>query len=342
MDAIDIPFDKRNIHLPSGFSLIWPFRNKATGQGPYELVLDNNAFINANWFKELPEFIASRSIISPFHAVQEQWVSNEQFRANTEQRVDGLLQNFTKKGIKFSADYSSRIRNQLQKEDGAIRAEWMLSYLYVILLYRIVTAKKDDSLPSELLSSLKQENIPAFNGCIILCSLAEHLRKNQGLKMSGDTKPAFSYISSFVALHKKAKQEHCVNEHYLRNRAGDLSMWLSIPALTQNKYKKAGELVAVTRDTALSKLIFRCIPFVSTPDGRMAVSFDNSAFEPSHATAIEALIAQNIVVREFAKSPQEKLARLKQLKMHVTKGASNDVTRSVDLVWKEWLEPGFL
>lgn len=341
MDYTDIPFSERSIDLPSGFSLIWPFRNQAIGKGPYELFLDNNALIRAGWLGELPGGMAGKSTISPFHALSEQWVSNASFRDNAEKSVDKLIKGFTDRGATFPSGYSKTMANQLKENDSATRVQWMLSYLYVVLLFRIVTAKKDDEVPSKLLSSLKQKNVPMFNGCIILCSLADYIKNNKGLKLLGDGKPAFSYISSFIDFHANSKHEDSVDESYLRNRAGDLSMWLSVPALIQNSYAAAGEPVVVTQDKALKKLIFRCIPFARTSNGLMAPTFDRRGFKSDHADAIEQLIVKNTGGFSPPKNREEMLKRMDCLKKHVVKGAPDDLVSSVDHVWEEWVKPGF-
>lgn len=341
MERADIPFSERSIDLPSGVSLIWPFRNQPIGTGPYELFLDNNAFIRARWLRELPDFMASKSIISPFHALLEQWVSNATFRNDPEQSVDELIKGFTDSGVIFPRGYSKQVVNLLQENCSATRAQWMLSYLYVVLLFRIVTAKKNDEGPSKLLSSLKHNNVPMFNGCIAICSLADYLRNHKGLKLLGDSKPAFSYVSSFIAFHGNSKDEDSVDEGYLRNRAGDLSMWLSLPGLIQNGYEEAGEPVVVTQDNALKKLIFRCIPFVRTPNGLMATSFDKRSFESGHADAIEKLIRKNSGRVAPPKNREEMLKRLDCLRKHVVKGAANDLVSTVDHVWEAWVKPGF-
>ena len=341
MDFIDIPFSQRNIDLPSGFSLIWPFRNQPIGCGPYELFLDNNALIRAEWFKELPRAMASKSIISPFHALSEQWVSNASFREDAQKNIDKLIEGFTDSGVNFSSVYSRQLSDQLQKNDSQIRVQWMLTYLYVVLLFRIATAKKCEEGPSKLLSSLKQNNVPMFNGCISLCSITDYLRKNKGVKMLGDSKPAFSYISSFIAFHVNSKHEDSIDVGYLRNRAGDLSMWLSIPSLIQNGYEQAGEPVVVTQDKALKKLIFRCIPFVRGSDSLVTTSFDRESFEPYHADAIEKLILENTGKVSPPKSREEMLKRLDCLRNHVVQDATDDLVSSVNNVWEDWVKPGF-
>lgn len=341
MISADISFSERSIELPSGFSLIWPFRNQPIGNGPYELFLDNNAFIRSEWFQELPRSMADKSIISPFHALLEQWVSNELFRNETEKSVGELIKGFAEKGVIFPSDYSEKVSVNLHKNNGVTRVQWMLSYLYVVLLFRLVAAKKDDESPSELLSSLKYQNVPMFNSCIILCSLADYLRNNQGVKLLGDSKSAFSYISSFIAFQPSRKKEDYVNEKYLHNRAGDLSMWLSLPSLIQNGYEEAGEPVVVTKDKALKNFIFRCIPFVRTSNGHMASGFDRRSFESYHSDAIEQIINKNTGKVNPPRSREEMLKRLGCLRKHVTHGAGDDLILSVNSVWEDWIEPEF-
>lgn len=81
MNNQNISFSDRIISLPSGFSLIWPFRNVAKSFGPYELFLDNNALVSSRWFTELEKSIKYKSTISPIHALSEQWLSNPAFGA---------------------------------------------------------------------------------------------------------------------------------------------------------------------------------------------------------------------------------------------------------------------
>ena len=282
----DIPFSARVVELPSGFSLIWPFRNLSKSIGPYELFLDNNALITSCWLNELPSSIRNKVVISPFHALSEQWLSNTVFKNNPAQRIENFFTPFIQAGIRFENNYAENLARLLNINDEESKTQWMKSYLYVVLLYRLVSSKKGDMKPKQLLSSLKSIDVPIFNGCIMLCTLADYLKENQNLKLAGDKLPAFSYISSFVGLHTKNKNESSVNENYLRNRSGDLSMWLSLPMLIQNNYQKAGELVVVTQDKALKKLVFRCLPSVATQDGQMAFSFDERSFELNHSKKI--------------------------------------------------------
>lgn len=337
----DIPFQDRIIELPSGFTLIWPFRNLSRSTGPYELVLDNNALIRSGWFSELPISVRHKAIISPFHALSEQWLSNPSFRDNTRERIKGMIKPFLQLGNIFENNYEDKLTRLLVKNDQESKAQWMMSYLFVVLLYRLISSKKGNNKAKELLQSLKYADVPRFNGCIMLCTLADYLNENKGVKLVGDNKPAYSYISSFVDLHSKNKNESCVDENYLRNRAGDVSMWLYLPMLIQNNYQQAGELVVVTQDKALKKLVFRCLPSVASEDGRMAFTFDENSFEPVHSEEIWKRIQANICLPSPKVSRAEQLKRLECLKIHVLEDADEVLISEVESVWKEWVVPGF-
>jgi len=341
MNNQNISFSERIISLSSGFSLIWPFRNVSKSSGPYELFLDNNALVTSRWFTELEMPMKQRSIISPFHALSEQWLSNPAFRNNAVERIEKFLTPFINQGLLFDINYATKYADLLKKHEKASKSQWMITYLYVVLLYRIVSAKKDDIQPKELLTALSKVDVPRFNACIMLCTLASYLKENKEIKIIGDNKPAYSYISSFVDLHTSNKNESIVDESYLRNRAGDLSIWLHLPALIHTGYQSAGELVVVTQDKALKNLIFRCIPSVLMESGRMAFSFDERSFEPHHSENITHEILANTKESFIPVSREEQLEKLERLKKHITYGAKETLVIQVDKVWEEWLLPGF-
>ena len=301
----------------------------------------NYATTTSNWFDELEIPIKEKSILSPFHALSEQWLSNPSFKENSEKRIEEFIVPFINKGVLFENNYANKWAGLLNGNDQESRTQWMMSYLYVVLLYRIVSSKKGDAKPNELLSSLKEHDVPRFNGCIMLCTLAQYLKENKNIKIMGDKKPAFSYISSFVDLHERNKSESSVDESYLRNRAGDLSMWLYLPLLIQQNYQQAGEPVVVTQDKALKKLIFRCIPSVRTQDGRMAFSFDENSFESEHSEEILQRIQANICTPNPPENRDEQLNKLNRLKNYVVEGAEADLVTEVNNVWDEWIVPGF-
>ncbi len=341
MNNQNISFSDRIISLPSGFSLIWPFRNVAKSFGPYELFLDNNALVSSRWFTELEKSIKYKSTISPIHALSEQWLSNPAFRSHAAERIEKFLMPFVNHGIHFGINHATTFAELLKKHEKASRSQWMITYLYVVLLYRIVSAKKGDVKPKRLLTTLGQVDVPRFNACIMLCTLADYLKENKEIKLIGDNKPAFSYISSFVDLHTSNKNESIVDESYLRNRAGDLSIWLYLPALIQNGYHCIGEPVVVTQDKALKNLIFRCFPGVLMDSGLMAFSFDERSFESHHSENIAHKIYANTETSFIPVSREEQLEKLKRLKTHITYGAKESLVTEVEEVWEEWLLPGF-
>ena len=67
----DIPYEKRCLELPSGFNIIWPFRNQARGFSATELMLDNNALSRSVWLKEASGITGSSISVTPMHALSE-------------------------------------------------------------------------------------------------------------------------------------------------------------------------------------------------------------------------------------------------------------------------------
>jgi hypothetical protein len=321
--------------------MIWPFINVPRSEGPYELFLDNNALITSRWFTELQGSIKNRTVLSLFHALSEQWLSNPSFKENAAERIEKFITPFINEGVLFENSYAVKWARLLEINDKESKAQWMISYLYIVLLYRIVSSKNDNKIPKQLLVSLRLIDVPRFNGCIMLCTLADYLKENKEIKLVGDSKTAFSYISSFVALHTNNKNESSMDEKYLRNRAGDLSIWLYLPMLIHNNYEKAGEPVVVTQDTVLKKLIFRCLPSVMTVDGRMAFSFDEGSFESNHSEQIKQRILANTCIPNPPADRKEQFEKLKRLKTHVIEGAEPTLIAEVHNVWDEWLAPGF-
>lgn len=113
----------------------------------------------------------------------------------------------------------------------------------------------------ERLNTLMNAEVPRFSGCVMLMALTLLLKARQSLKLEGDSKPAYSFLESFLAFQPQKKDETdriCIG--YLRNRAGDLSLWYVMPALLQHGYNFVGEPVVVTGDRALHRVIFRVIP----------------------------------------------------------------------------------
>lgn len=338
----NIPFHDRIVKLKSGYTLIWPYRNIPRRNGPVELVLDTNALIRSNWFAELSAELKQQSVISPFLSLVESWHSNAEFRSHPEAKVSEMLSPFRAQGVSFEKNYESFIAQDLAANEKASRSQWMVGYLFTILLYRIVFAKKTDAFPVEILSTLKHKNVPAFSGCIMLCTLAAFLKKNQSVKLIGDKKTAFSYFENFSSLKPQAKGETNFGEGYVRNRIGDLKVWLDLPMLIQNHYKPAGQPVIVTKDNMLKHLVFRCFPWVLVDDRRMAVSFDERSFEPQVSEEICRLIDANVFMPNPPSEKKDKLERLERLKKTVLEGAAPEIAKATEDIWSEWLKPGFM
>lgn len=87
-----VPYADRYIRTSSGTAVVWPFLNAEKGSGPYELFLDTNALTNVQWFAQLPVEIRRKCVINPWPALQEQWLSNPQFRESTSDRINAMIE----------------------------------------------------------------------------------------------------------------------------------------------------------------------------------------------------------------------------------------------------------
>ncbi|MCS4533528.1 hypothetical protein [Neisseria montereyensis] len=348
-----IPYEQRCIELPSGTCFIWLYCNKKRESSMLELILDNNALVKPNnWLKDIQQIDNIEKIkvhekdrvginVSLYLAFVEQYLSNKKYTTDIVNRTDSFIKPFKDLGIPFENGFSSKIEQLLINNEKQIRTDWMMSYLYIVLLYRITFAKKDDKKPFELVQQLKDKNVPCFSSLIMLCCLAEFLNKNKNIKMVNDNKSAYSYLSDFMSIKPSQKGENSLEEKYFRNRAGDLLFWLAIPNLLQNNYQPAGELMVVTDDKALKKLIFRCFPFVWRDDKKMSVSFDENSFDTKSSEKILSLIEENLWEFTPPSSDEEKIDRLTNLKNHVLDGVDDNVKYEVEKVWNEWLKNGF-
>lgn len=111
------------------------------------------------------------------------------------------------------------------------------------------------------LEHIVQQDIPRSGPLITLTALGTLLKAQQSLKLTDDPQPAFSYLESFLAFQPGRKDEtDYMNVPYLRNRAFDLNLWLTLPVLRQHGYRFEGIPAIVTRDRVLHRLILRVIP----------------------------------------------------------------------------------
>ena len=341
MQIPDVHYESRAHFLPSGFALIWPFRNVPKEGGPYELFLDNNALANAEWLKNLEPTLRDKIVVSPMLALAEQWRSNPHFRSDAEVRIERFIEPFVESGIRFPDGYAKAQVASLVKNEASWRSQWMLVYLYVVLLYRITKAVKGDVIPDKLLGELKYQDVPMFNGCIMLCCLASYLRSNQSTRLVGDSSAAFSYLNRFVSLHGSSKGEVEFDENYARNRACDLFTWSAVGTLYHNGFQPAGEPVIVTQDKALSKLIFRCFPGYLDKTGKMAFSFDERTFDSQHAARIVDCIKAVVGPVGPPVDRNEQFRRMDTLRAYGTQKAELNLAAAVNRIWDSWLKPGF-
>lgn len=341
-----IEYSKRRLNI-EGTTLIWPYLNRAKGDEGYELFLDNNALLNINWYRKLPNKIKDKAIISADFTLKEQWLSNPEFQKEPLKRIKEFIQPLINEGAVFPENYAENQASFLKNNDAELKAEWMTGYLYLILLFRIFTAKKGDALPEKLLITLRQKEVPRFGGLVILCTLASYLKKNQNIKMLGDTKKAFSYIQSFVAAQPGKKNEVAGDVNYIRNRVGDCSLWLQPLALVQKNYQFKGQMVIVTNDVPLKEFIMGCIPFVLSDDNsRVCVTFDHLRFDSMYSDVINKQVLQNTkweinrsLVPTVNKTKQNE--NLYNLKEHVMEKADDFLRSEVEKVWSIWFGDRF-
>ena len=165
--------------------------------------------------------------------------------------------------------------------------------------------------------------------------------------MLGDTKKAFSYIQGFVAAQPSKKNEVAGDMNYIRNRVGDISLWLQPLALVQKNYQFKGQMVIVTNDVPLKEFIMGCIPFVLSDDNSsVCATFDHLRFDAVHSDVINTQILQNteweinrsLVPTVNKRKQNENLYNLKQ---HVMEKADDFLSSEVEKVWSVWFRDRF-
>ncbi|UIF86272.1 hypothetical protein [Cupriavidus sp. UYPR2.512] len=266
-----VPYAERCIRTSSGTAIVWPFLNAEKGAGPYELFLDTNALSNVQWFVQLPEEIRAKCVINPWPALQEQWLSNPQFRESTTDRIKAMIENLAKLGAPFRAQFAQQQEGLLRRNDEALRTQFSLIIPYIAIMKSLLTERLPAQQALLRLEAMAQHDIPRFTSAMMLTALGTLLKGSQSLKLADDLKPAFSYLDSFLAFQpgRKDETDH-INVPYLRNRAGDLNLWLGLPLLRQQGYRFVGTPAVVTGDRALHRLIARVIPPILHGDPTMA------------------------------------------------------------------------
>jgi len=148
-------------------------------------------------------------------------------------------------------------------------------------------------------------------------------------------------LDSFLAFQPGQKDEtDHINVPYLRNRAGDLNLWLSLPLLRQQGYRFVGTPAVVTGDRALHRLILRVIPPVLRDGLTMGFSLLPEGLPASSCERIMT-IAASIQVRESAKA-EDQLARMSALFELAKDCCTDDRERqALDQMFSDWWRPGF-
>ncbi len=334
------PYLQRCHRTEAGTAVIWPFLNVERSRGELELFLDNNALTRSQWLSELPENLLRDCVVNPWTAIQEQWFSNSCFRKDPETRIDGWIDNLAQYGVKFRTGYASDQVQLLMKNEKALRRQFSSIVPFVAIMRCLLSQKMpvDESLAR--LTEMGQSDIPRFTGAIALTALGVALKKQQSFKWESDPKPAYSYLSSFLDFHPADKDESdYMNVPYLRNRAGDLNMWLAMPVLRQLGYSIGRHSALATGDKALHRVIFRAIPPVITPAG--ATSFSVAPNElPREAFDRVVGVVLRLQARGMS-TLDEQLARMNTI-FNLAKAWTNDQRErdALDEVFSEWWLPG--
>lgn len=130
-----------------------------------------------------------------------------------------------------------------------------------------------------------------------------------------------------------------MNIPYLRNRAGDLNMWLVLPVLRQLGYAIGNHSALATGDKALYRVIFRAIPPVVTHNAMTSFSV---APNELHKEAFDRVIGVLVSLQpRTPATPDEQLARMKSV-FSLAKAWTNDQRErdALDEVFSEWWLPG--
>lgn len=335
-----VPYFQRCHRTKSGTAVIWPFLNIKKSQQKLELFLDNNALIGSQWLSELPENLLRDCVVNPWMAIQEQWFSNPCFRKDPEARINDWIESLAQYGVKFRTGYGSDQVQLLVKNEKALRRQFSSVIPFVAIMRCLLSQKLPVEESLARLTEMGQTDIPRFSGLIALTALGVALKKQQSFKWPSDPKPAYSYLSSFLEFHPANKDESdYMNVPYLRNRAGDLNMWLVLPVLRQLGYMIGDHSALATGDKALHRVIFRAIPPVMMPNGVTSFSVAQDELRKEDFDRVVGVI-QSLQFRATS-TLDEQLARMKNV-FNLAKAWTNDQRErdALNDVFSEWWLPG--
>lgn len=334
---------KDRLHiLDNKTALVWPFLNSPRTNGPCELFLDTNALLHPEWLDCLSIEFLSKCTINLWFALTEQWVSNPEFTSATEKTISLQIQPFVRKGFQFHPDFSVIQANLLKLNDAQIKYQHSISYPYIAILKKIIKNNNvTDSM--DLLVSLSNSNVPRLSGCLMLGAFILFCKSRQSLRLLSDDNTVFSYLDSFFAFHVKKKNENnYITQDYLRNRAGDIGIWYSIPALMQQGYTLNSDAVIVTGDKALHRLIFRVVPPVIQENKIVSFNIDLSCLDEKHHSDFFLIYSKLNFKSEAPKDDNEKNLRLRNLYDFAKMcGMTLEEKNELESAFTDWAMPGF-
>ncbi|MEE5091722.1 hypothetical protein V2H26_17190 [Xanthomonas euvesicatoria] len=337
-----VPYAERCERLPpSGTTaIVWPFLNVQRGNGPYELFLDTNALVRTEWVLALPPGIRQQAVLNLWPYLLEQWLSNPEFRADPMPRIDARVEGLKRIGFAFRDKFAVQQVAMLQRNDAALRTQFSVIFPYVAIMKSLMSQKIPVETTLAKLDAILHADIPRFTALLMLLALALLLKRRQALKLDGDAKPAYSYLESFLDFHtdKKGEIGH-INLPYLRNRAGDLNLWLSLPALRQQGYGFVGTPALVTGDRALHRVILRVLPPVLTESGTMGFSLDANGLDSAICQRILDTV-HYVVVRGPVRPEERKLRMFRLFHLAGELCAKSEERAALEEAWHAWCLPG--
>lgn len=336
-----VPYGDRYLPVDGGIALIWPYANLGKGAGPYELFLDTNALNKTRWAGRLPSELREKAILNPWPALMEQWLSNPEFREKPSARIEGMIAPLADMGIRFREGFADEQTALLRKNETQLRTQCSLLFPYVAIMKSLVREKGSPEDAVARLRELTQADVPRFAACIMLTALAVVLKSRQSLRFAGDDNPAYSYLESFLAFQpgRKKGETDRINVPYLRNRAGDLSLWYAVPMLLQQGYRLVGEPVVVTGDKALHRVIFRALPPLWHENRRIAFTIDPEVLDEASRSKIAEAVA-GLRIRQ-ALTDEERARRMKTLFDLAKSWCIHPEERdALDEALHEWWKPG--
>lgn len=335
-----VPYPQRCVQTPSGTAVVWPFLNLERGDGPYELFLDTNALSKVQWAGQLPAALRDHAVLNPWPALLEQWLSNPEFRADPIGRIETMVAALVKLNFRFRADFAREQVALLKRNEAALKTQFSLTFPYVAIIKSLLSTKMSAETALERLEAVGGADVPRFTSCLMLAALAVVLKGRQSLKLDGDTRTAYAYMESFLAFQSGKKGEgDCITVPYLRNRAGDLNLWLTLPMLHQHGYRFVGTPAVVTGDKAMHGLILRVLPPVLAGSGQVCFSIQPEGLGDAEQAKILGVV-QSVVVRKDLTPLKREQRMLALFELAASFCAKPEERAALQEAWRDWCEPG--